>query len=78
MGATINIMIAGAIGMDLDANPSADLLGPFSTDDSNVDAVRISKTVYLPDLDVGMFLEQNLITVEAWSRLQGGIVDAVS
>ena len=52
------------------------LLGPFATNAPDVDTIRIRKTIYLPALFVGIFLERDLAPVDAWSRLNSAIVDA--
>ena len=45
------------IGAALAADPDTDLLGAFSSTDTNVEPLRIRKTFYLPPPFVGIFLE---------------------
>ena len=53
-----------------------DLLGLFTTTDTDMEASRILRTIYLPAPFVGLFLERNLTHMEAWTYLCSAIVDA--
>ena len=55
IGAAIYILTVEAIETDLEADPSAELLGPFTTDYAGVNDVRVCKMIYLLAPFVGMF-----------------------
>ena len=56
-------------------SPKLDLMGTFSTDNTDMDALRIRNIIYLPNLFVGIFLERELTPVEAWICLHYTIVE---
>ena len=65
-----------AIDAALSLDPDADLLGPFTAADADVEPLHVRKTIYLPAPFVGLFLERDITPAEAWNRLHGAIVDA--
>ena len=75
IGAMVHVPMAQAIHVALSADPKTDLLGPFTTDDADVDAIHVQKTIYLPSPFTGIFLERDLALVQAWSRLCGDIFE---
>ena len=46
-----------------------ELLGLSTKDNTDVESIPIRKTIYLPALYVGFFLERNLTLDNVWSRL---------
>ena len=64
--------------MELAAKYYVELLGTFTAEDTGIDYAQLRKTIYPPLPYTGMFLEQNLTPVEAWSHIRGDIVDAGS
>ena len=66
--AAIYAPTAKEIDADLAADSSVDLPGPFSADNSGVDAVLILKTIYLPPPYPGIFVERYLSPTKAWSN----------
>ena len=76
IGDSVYVVTAKVIESALSENLNLDLLGPLSADDSDMEVIRIKKTIYLPTPYVGIFLERDLTPNYAWSRLQGAIVDA--
>ena len=78
IGARLHVPVEQSIDTALTSDPELDLLGPFAADESDVEVICVSKTIYLPTPFVGVFLERNLTPVEAWSCLRGAIVDAGS
>ena len=75
IGATVHVLADLAIDAALAANPDTNLLGPFSSTDSNVEPLCIHKTIYLPAPFVGIFLRRYLMLVESCTRLHSAIVD---
>ena len=63
-----------AIDVELTQNPDSDLLGIFTAADAGVEPLHSGKMIYLPTHFVGIFLDQYLRTVEAWTRLRGSIL----
>ena len=53
----------------LDADPSVELLGPFTINKSSVDAASFHKTIYLLVPYMGMLLGKYLVHDEEWRRL---------
>ena len=66
----MHVLTAQVVDSTLSVYPNLDLLGPFTTEDVDVWAIRVRKNIYLPAPD--------LIPVEAWSRLCGTIIEAGS
>ena len=58
------------------ANTKLNLLIPFSAGHTDVGSIYFRKTIYLTTPFLGIFLERNLMPVEALSFLRGAIVDA--
>ena len=73
--ATVHVLKVQAIYAALASDPKLDLLGTFSVDDVNVDAICIRKTIYIPAPFAGIFLERKLTPLDAWSRLHGAIIN---
>ena len=67
----MDLDIDTALGADL----STKLLGQFSSTDAKMEPLWVRKTVSLPAPFIGIFLNRDLTTVEAWNRLCSSIVD---
>ena len=64
-----------AIDVDLDNYTDANLLGPFTAADKDVEPLCIRMMIYLPASFVGLFIERYLMPAEAWTCLGSAIVD---
>ena len=73
----VHILKDLAIDADLAKDLDVDLLGPFTTVDTDVEPLRVRKTIYLPAPFVGLFLERDLTLAEACTRICGAILDRV-
>ena len=74
-GTAVYVLTLQAIDVALSADPKINLLEPFVSGDSDVEAICIRKTTYLPETFMGILLKRNLTPVEAWIFLSGAIVD---
>ena len=59
----------------LSQDPDAELLGPFTAVDADVEPLYVSKTIYLPAPFFWLFFERDLTPAEAWNRLCGDITN---
>ena len=75
IGTTVYFPTDLSIDTVLTANPYIDLLGPFYYTDVNVEPLHIRNNIYLLTLFVGIFLEQDLTPIEAWTCICSDIVD---
>ena len=57
------------------ADPDVNILGPFTSINTNVERLRIRKIFYLPAPFVGLFIEKDLTPMEVWTRLCRTIFD---
>ena len=60
IGDSVYVVTAQVIESALSENLNLDLLGPLSADNSDMEVIRIKKTIYLPTPYVGIFLERDL------------------
>ena len=76
IGSTVHVLI----GLDIDASlafdPYTDLLGLFTATNVDVEALRVSKTIYLPAPFVGFFLERDLTPMETCTHIHSAIMNA--
>ena len=75
IGSTVYFPTDLAIDTTLVADLDANLLGPFTSNDVNVEPLCIYKTICLPAPFIEIFLKWDLTPVEAWTRLRGAIID---
>ena len=57
-------------------NPYSCILRPYMAKDAEVEVLHLQNSIYLPNPYVEIFLGGYIIPVEAWTHLQGVIVDS--
>ena len=65
----VHVPMELSINIALDADQDTNLMGPFSSTDTNVEPLCFRKTIYLPATFVRLFLERYLTPMEAWTHL---------
>ena len=76
IGATVHVLRAQVIDAALASDLKLDLMGPFTMDDADMDAIHFRNTIYLPAPFLGIFLERDLTPFKVLSRLRGSIFNA--
>ena len=62
-----------AIDVALYQDPDANLLGPFTAANADVEPLCIHKTIYLPAPFIRLLIERYINLAEAWNLIHGAI-----
>ena len=71
----IYILIAEAIHYALASDPSVEVMGPLSAENTGINVICAWKRIYLLALYIKILLVRDIFPIKAWTRFQGAIVD---